>query len=567
MSEPVRLRGTAASMGVAVGSAWVIAAGRRHLSFRRIAHQSIADEIARFRQAVSDSRAEIEAAKDELTQQHGSAYASILDVYLLMHADALLIDAICDAMQKERINAEWAVTRVAERLKRPLLRDGSSYFRERARDIDHVKEHLLRHLCGEGRAEPDGEEPVVLIAHDLTPADAVRMLGLPTVGLVTEVGAGTSHTAILARAMGVPTVMGVGTLPAEIEDELDVVVDGFSGDVIIGAPREERKQAEARGARFLALLNAQPATSAVTKDGTSITVAANMELPSELALAEENGAEGVGLYRTEFLCLDRREPPSEEEQLEIYRRVAATMAPHKVVFRTFDWRGDKRPAAFDPGDPQGGWLCTQIRAVLRASQQGSVGLMFPMISTVQQLLRARAVVEQCRMELSEQAGSCAPIPVGMMVEVPSAALLADRFARHADFFAVGTNDLAQYTLAADRNNGAISPESSPLDPSVLELLDRTISAATDAGIPCSMCGDMAANPVTLSLALGLGYRQVSVPVRMLPLVRAVVRDVDLAAMRSLARDALACESGAMVRRLLTDRMQGFDPLWIERTAL
>jgi phosphoenolpyruvate-protein kinase (PTS system EI component) len=171
------------------------------------------------------------------------------------------------------------------------------------------------------------------------------------------------------------------------------------------------------------------------------------------------------------------------------------------------------------------------------------------------------------MELSEQAGSCAPIPVGMMVEVPSAALLADRFARHADFFAVGTNDLAQYTLAADRNNGAISPESSPLDPSVLELLDRIISAAADAGIPCSMCGDMAANPVTLSLALGLGYRQVSVPVRMLPLVRAVVRDVDLAAMRSLARDALACESGAMVRRLLTDRMQGFDPLWIERTAL
>ncbi|MGD8605849.1 MAG: phosphoenolpyruvate--protein phosphotransferase, partial [Myxococcales bacterium] len=521
----------------------------------------------RFDRAVSHSRAEIEAAKQELTEQHGQAYASILDVYLLMHGDALLIDAIRDAIAEEHINAEWALTRVAERLKAPLLRDSSSYFRERARDVDHVKEHLLRHLYGEDRAEPVGDEPVVLLAHDLTPADAVRMLGSPTVGLVTELGASSGHTAILSRALGVPAVMGVGPLPLEIEDDSEVVVDGFSGKVVIGPSRDERESARARRARFLAFLSSERATSAVTKDGTSITVAANMELPSELDAALESGAHGVGLYRTEFLCLDRGEPPSEQEQLEIYQRVAATMTPHRVVFRTFDWRGDKRPAAFELSDPQGTWLRAQVRAILRAGRQGSVALMFPMVSTVQELLDAKDVVERCRTELCAQIGPCAPIPVGMMVEVPSAALLADRFARHADFFAVGTNDLSHYTLAVDRNDAAVSIDTNSLEPAVLELLARTIRAATDAGIPCSMCGDMAANPVALSLALGMGYRQLSVPVRMLPLVRSVVRDVDLELMTLLAHEALDCDSGDEVRRLLQERMEGFDPLWVERTAL
>ena len=567
MSDPVHLTGTAASVGVAVGSAWVLGGGRRHLSFRRIASQNVPDEVARFHRAVAESRAEIEAAKHELTQQHGPTYASILDVYLLMHGDALLIDAICSAIQEEGINAEWAVTRVAERLKAPLLRDSSAYFRERARDVDHVKEHLLRQLCGEDRAEVVGEEPVILVTHDLTPADAVRMLGPPTVGLVMEVGARSSHTAILARALGVPAVVGVGPLSVEIEDDQHLVVDGFSGDVIIGASADQRSRAQARRNRFLAFLDAERTTSAVTQDGTFITVSANMELPRELGAAIDSGADGVGLYRTEFLCLDRPEPPSEDEQFEIYRNVAVTMAPKKVVFRTFDWRGDKRPSAFEVGDQEHTWLREQIRAVLRASCHGTVALMFPMVGTVRELLAAKAIVEECRVELFGEAGPSPPMPVGMMVEVPSAALLADRFARHADFFAVGTNDLAHYTLAVDRNDDRASVESSPLDPAVLRLVERTVRAADDAGIPCSLCGDMAANPVTLGLALGMGYQQLSVPVRMLPLVRAVIRSVDLGLMRDLARDALECESADEVRRLMADRMKELDPLWMEQQAV
>lgn len=568
MSDALRLKGVAASMGIAVGGARVLAWGRRRVSFRRIAEDQVSSEIDRFRAAVAASHAEIEAARRELAQQHGATYASILDVYLLMHGDALLVDAIRDVIEQEHINAEWAISRVTERLKAPLLRDGSSYFRERARDVDHVKEHLLRELCGEDRAERPGQDPVVLIAHDLTPADAVQMLAPPTVGLVTEVGGGSSHTAILARTFGVPAVVGVGSLPVEIEDDEDVVVDGFSGEVIIGASRGERRQAETRRDRFLAFLEAERGTSAVTLDGTSISVAANMELPSELEAALGNGADGIGLYRTEFMCLSQSEPPSEDEQLDVYRTVATAMAPKKVIFRTFDWRGDKRPASLGAGADQADWLRTQIKAVLRAGEWGSVALMFPMMATVRALRDAKVLVQQCRAELGREGVPSASLKVGMMVEVPSAALMAEHFARHADFFAVGTNDLAHYALGVDRQGDQASAGASLLDPAVLRLLERTIRAARDAGIPCSVCGDMAADPLALSLVLGLGYREISVPVRLLPLVRAVIHSVDLDLLSSLAEDALRCESAEEVRLLVTDRMgEGFDRSWMHQEAV
>jgi phosphotransferase system enzyme I (PtsI) len=563
MTGPARLKGIAASIGVAVGPARVIGRERRRLSCRRIEDAAISSELARFEQAVSRSRDEIEAAKQQLTERHGSTYAPILDVYLLMHGDALLIDATSEAIRNDRINAEWALSRVTERLKKPLLEDASSYFQERARDIEHVREHLLRHLGGEHRSEPSTEVPTVLIAHDLTPADAVRMLAPPTVGLVTEMGAGSSHTAILARTFGVPAVVGLGPLPIEIEDDEVVLVDGFAGEVTVGASAEERRAAETRRDRFNAFLKAERTTSAVTRDGVSISVMANVELPSEVGAALENGAEGIGLYRTEFMCLDHVEPPSEDEQLEVYRGVVSAMAPKRVVFRTFDWRGDKRLRAHDLGERERAWLKTQINAVLRASGEGSVALMFPMVATVDEFCRARALVEECRSELSDERARSAELPIGMMVEVPSAALLAERFAQHADFFAVGTNDLAHYTLAFDRRDSRSAAK--PLDPAVLGLLDRAIAAASDAQMPCSMCGDMAADPVALCLALGLGYRQISVPVCVVPLVRAVIRNVDLQVAAEVARDALRCGSADAVRELVIDRLDAhLGALWKEQ---
>jgi phosphotransferase system enzyme I (PtsI) len=492
-------------------------------------------------------------------QQHGSDYAPILDVYLLMHGDALLIEAVSDTIRNELINAEWAVSRVTERLKQPLLRDTSSYFRERARDIEHVQEHLLRQLSGEHRSERRSKEPVVLFAHDLTPADAVHLLAPPTVGLVTEMGAGSSHTAILARTFGVPAVVGVGPLPLEIEDDELVVVDGFSGEVTVGAPLGERRAAQGRRDRFTAFLHAERSTSAITRDGVSIRVTANVELPSDVEAALDCGAEGIGLYRTEIMCLDRSEPPSEDEQFEVYRRVVSTMAPHRVVFRTFDWRDDKRLRAHG-GKLEGGWLKTQIKAVLRASGEGAVALMFPMVATLREFQGARALVEECRAELRGANAKLAPMPVGMMVEVPAAALLAERFAAHADFFAVGTNDLTRFTLASDGRSVA-----KPFHPAVLGLLERIVTAADAASLPCSMCGDMASDPVALGLALGLGYRQVSVPVSILPLARAVIRNLDLQVAAGVGADALACESADAVRALVVDRLGAeLGALWREQ---
>ena len=564
MTGRVRLKGVAASIGVAVGSARVVGRERRRLSHRRIGGAEVAAELERFEQAVSKSRAEIEVAKQELTERHGSTYAPILDVYLLMHGDVLLIDATSEAIRNDGVNAEWALYRVIERLKKPLLDNASSYFQERARDIDHVHEHLLRQLHGEEPTERSMDGPTVLIANDLTPADAVRMLAPPTVGLVTEMGAQSSHTAILARTFGVPAVVGVGQLPAELEDdEVVVVVDGFAGEVTIGASPEELSAAQARRDRFAAFLAAERSTNAVTRDGVPISVTANVELPSELPAALQNGAEGIGLYRTEFMCLDRPDPPSEEEQFEVYRSVVLAMAPKPVVFRTFDWRGDKRLRTHGVGEREGAWLRTQIRAIVRASAEGPVSLMFPMVSTVAEFREARALVEECRGSLPDERSRTAELPIGMMVEVPSAALLAERFAQHADFFAVGTNDLAHYTLAFDRRDSHSAAR--PLDPAVLALLQRAVSAASDAEMPCSMCGDMAADPVALGLALGLGYRQISVPASIVPLARAVIRKLDLGVAAELARDALQCSSADTVRALIVDRLdQDLGALWKEQ---
>jgi phosphoenolpyruvate-protein kinase (PTS system EI component) len=277
-----------------------------------------------------------------------------------------------------------------------------------------------------------------------------------------------------------------------------------------------------------------------------------VELPSEVQAAIDNGAEGIGLYRTEFMCLDRPEPPTEDEQLDVYRSVVAAMAPHRVVFRAFDWRGDKRLRAQDLKRHERGWLKTQIRAVLRASGEGAVAFMFPMVATLSEFLQYRALVEECRTELGEEVAGFAPVPVGMMVEVPAAALLADRFAEHADFFSAGSNDLSHYTLAFDRLDG--STRANPFEPAVLELLARTVKAANEAELPCSICGDMAADPVALGLVLGLGYRQVSVPVRVLPLVRAIIRNLDLRVAAEVASEALDCASAEEVRELLVDRL-------------
>lgn len=556
MTQPLRLRGFAASAGIAIAPARVLGdeASRRH--YARIDEDGVGVELERFDEALQQSRAEIETAKEQLTEQQGAEYASILDVYLLMHDDSVFVDAVRDAIRRDRVNADWAVAKVAERLRAPLLGDSSDYFRERARDIDHLEEHVLRELRGESRLTPAPPSASVLIAADLAPADAVRLLAPPTAALVTSGGAPSSHTAILARAFGVPTVVAAGPRIAEIKEGEDVLVDGFSGEVSVRFTVEERQEAESRHVRFISFLEEAPVEGpAKTEDDVEIKVAANVGLPSEVEAAIESGAEGIGLYRTELMCLDRAEPPSEDEQARVYEEVVRAMSPRSVAFRTFDWRGDKRLRATDLSRHEATWLRSQIRAILRASGAGDLAIMFPMVATVQQFQSSRALVSEACAELGLES-----VPVGMMVEVPSAALLANRFARHADFFAVGTNDLSHFTLASPRSDARA--EATPLDPAVLHLLSAVTAAADRAGIPCSLCGDVATNPIALGLMTGLGFRSVSVPVTALPLARAVIRRVDLGLASQVANDALACETSDGVEELLQERLgPRLDPLW------
>ena len=563
MNRPLRLRGVAASAGVAIGPAQILGLEGTAFACERVDPSDVGAELARFQEAVARSREEIEKAKQELMRRHGPTYAPILDVYLLMHGDALLIDAVEESIRSDCINAEWAVARVTERLREPLLRDDSSYFRERARDIAHVKDQLLRHLSGAPSVKPPNEGPVVLIAHDMAPSDAVRMLAPPTAGLVTAAGAGSSHTAILARTFGVPMVAGVGEALREISSGEEVLVDGFSGQVGVGIGESERVEAESRRQRFVAFLDGErDAGRPHTDDGVEVTLTASIGLPTEVEAAIEGHAEGIGLYRTEMMWLDRAEPPSEEAQVEVYRSIVSRMAPANVVFRTFDWRGDKRLRTDDLGRHEREWLKTQIKAVLRASGHGSAALMFPVVAPIRQLQEAAELVEEARAEVQDESVRTARLPLGMMVEVPSASLLADQFARHADFFAVGTTDLAHYTLASPR--GDSTSVVTALDPAVLRLLATTVQAAERASIPCSLCGDMAVHPVSLGLAVGLGFRSFSVPVRSLPLAHAVIRRIDVGLASRVAAEALDCETAEAVEALASERLgPRLDPLWEE----
>lgn len=561
MTRPLRLRGVPASVGVAIAPAQILGLEGAAFACEQVEASDAKTELARFEEAVGRSREEIENAKQELMQRHGPTYAPILDVYLLMHGDTLLLDAVREAIRNDGVNAEWAVARVTERLREPLLQDDSAYFQERARDIAHVKDQLLRQLSGEPALNPPIEGPVVLIAYDMAPADAVRMLAPPTAGLVTVSGAASSHTAILARTFGVPMVAGVGTSLREIIGGEEVLVDGFSGDVAVGIGEAERAAAESRQQRFATFVQGEgDAGRPHTEDGVAVTLTANIGLPGEVEGAIECHAEGIGLYRTEMMWLDRSEPPGEEAQFEVYRSVVSQMAPGNVVFRTFDWRGDKRLRTDDLERHEREWLKSQIRAVLRASSHGSAALMFPVVATLGQLRDAAELVEEARAEVEDESALTTRLPLGMMVEVPSAALLADQFARHVDFFAVGTNDLTHYTLATSRSHA--SPGTTAPDPAVLRLLATTVQAAERASIPCSLCGDMAADPVSLGLAVGLGFRSVSVPVRSLPLARAVIRRIDVGLASRVAAEAIECDTANAVAVLASERLgPRLDPLW------
>lgn len=545
--------------------------------------KSAASEHVRLRAAIERSRRELEAAAESL-RESGSEAALVFDAHLLMHGDAMLVDSALTLIDEERVCAEWAVHATVQTIKAPLEASTSAYLRERATDIEQVGSHIIRELRGERSRQPTTR--CVVVADELSPGFAMELMANKSeqrvVGVVTEGGSASSHTAILAAALGVPALVGVHGITQAARHGQEVLVDALRGQVIIEPSVKEKSEAlERRRSHqlFQDSLFARIGEPTKTLDGVDVSVAANIELPEEAKTAAESGADGVGLYRTEFLFLARDTLPSEEEQFLAYRSVLQG-AKAQVVFRALDIGGDKLPRSerlhVGPNPALGlrsirlllrrpKLLRTQVRGILRAAALGQASLMFPLVTSVEDLQAAKALVASFREELEGEGVACGPLAIGAMVEVPAAALQVGALCTEAAFLSVGTNDLVQYTLAADRGNPEMAPGASALHPSVIRLLALIAEEAT---VPVSVCGEMAGDPLAMPLLLGLGYRRLSVPPLRVPLVAEVVRRSQMDALQRIAAECRALTTTAAVRaHLRTELRSSLGDLWVGANLL
>jgi phosphoenolpyruvate-protein phosphotransferase (PTS system enzyme I) len=554
------LVGLAASPGIAIGQCWTMERRRVQTPKRRLAPGEVEGELARFRAALEASDEQLDEVRRKVEASGGSAAAehtAIIDMHRLMLHDEMLVGEVRRLVAEERVNPEWAVKRAARRIKSAFHQDADEYFKERRADVDYVGERLIKNLLG---LAPDVEgappEGAIIVAHDLSPADTAVLLHGHKVGaFVTEVGARTSHTAIVARALEIPAVVGVSRITASAGRGDWMIVDGSRGVVIVHPSKAEQVEYQAAREKLLReeqeLLRTRD-LPAVTADELHVRLAGNIEFAEEVPSLLAHGGEAVGLYRTEYLFLGRNDLPTEEEHYQNYRRILEAVGRRPVTIRTFDLGGDKLPPGMrlHADNPALGLRAiryclrhpdmfrTQLRALLRASVHGNLKIMFPMISGVAELRAARRALEEVQAELTRETIPTRKVPVGIMVEVPSAAMLADRLARECDFFSIGTNDLIQYTIGIDRQNKDVAYLYKPLHLSVLRMLKGICDAARAASITVSVCGEMAGDPLHTLVLMGLGVTELSMNGPSIPVVKQVVRG------------ATAAEARALVDRLL-----------------
>ncbi len=550
--------GIGASPGVALGHAFVIDRRRVRTPKLRLEAAELDSELMRLKTAIDLSDHQLQDIKDRLASSDGHDHSPILEAHRLMLRDPMLVDEAIKLITKDQINAEWAVRRVARRIKHLFDNIPDEYFRERRADVDFVADRIVRNLLGQAvDVEVEVPPDAVVVSHDLCPADAVMLVKTGRVaGFVTDVGGQTSHTAIVARARETPAVVGAGRASEQISPGDLIALDGIRGLVLVNPSEEQLALFRETMRRHLASeANALKTRDlpAVTLDGTRVSLVGNIEFAEELPSLLAHGAEGIGLYRTEFLFLDRLTSPTEEEHYRAYRQVLEGMGNRPVTIRTLDLGGDKVQARRHDkeANPAMGLRAiryclahrelfrVQLRALLRASVHGNLRIMFPLISGVSELREARSELELCRSELGRAGVPVGKrVPVGIMVETPSAALVADRLAQEADFFSVGTNDLIQYSLAIDRQNREVAYLYKPLHLAVLRSLQSIVSAAKAAGIPVAMCGEMAGDPIFTLVLLALGFDELSMTAGQIPVVKQIVR-------RTSRSDAMAVLDEAM----------------------
>jgi phosphotransferase system enzyme I (PtsI) len=560
-------RGIPVSAGVCRGKILVLGRTRPKIARRLLPSPAVADEINRLERALVQTRHQILEIQRRVSEGMGAEEGSIFDAHLLVLEDRTLLDEVVRMIETEHVNAEHAFHSVAERYAATLSAIEDDYLRERATDMRDVTHRVMNNLLG-FEEEVDLRslrEPCIIISHDLTPSNTAQLDKRNVLGFATDSGSKTSHTAIMARSLRIPAVVGLKDVSQQLESGQYALLDGYDG-VLVVAPTDQtlfeygqlhRKQVSLQ--EKLQDLQLKPA---VTLDGHRVCLSANIEQASDSDQVKANGAEGVGLFRTEYLFINRDRPPTEEQQYHSYREAAASLKPLAVVVRTLDLGGDKFLAhlpAPSESNPFLGWrairFClqerdlfrAQLRAILRASAEGNIKMMYPMISGLDELKQANALVEEYKAELrAENIPFDENLEIGAMIETPSAALIADSLARRLAFFSIGTNDLIQYSLAVDRMNEKIAHLYEPTHPAIVRLIKMTVDAAHRHKIWVSVCGEMASDPVLVPLLLGLGVDELSAAPSLVPPIKFVIRRLKLAEARELAEFALQCESAAEI---------------------
>ncbi|MCM3586244.1 phosphoenolpyruvate--protein phosphotransferase [Mesobacillus maritimus] len=550
------LQGIAASNGIAIAKAYRLV--EPDFSFEKKTVDSPEQEVARFQSALKTAKDELEQIRTRADKELGADKAAIFEAHLLVLSDPELISPIEDKINSENVNAEHALKETADMFVSMFESMDNEYMKERAADIRDVTKRVLAHLLGIQIPNPSMvTEEVIIVAEDLTPSDTAQLNREFVKGFTTNIGGRTSHSAIMARSMEIPAVVGTKTATTEINNGDLVVVDGLKGEVHINPTPEmleEYKQQQADYAKQKAEWAKLVNEKTVTADGQHVELAANIGTPKDLKGVVENGGEAVGLYRTEFLYMDRDQLPTEEEQFTAYKAVLEGMEGKPVVVRTLDIGGDKElPYLNLPKEmnPFLGFrairLCleeqdifrTQLRALLRASVFGNLKIMFPMIATLVEFRQAKGMLEEEKQKLQSEGIQVADkIELGIMVEIPSTAVLADQFAKEVDFFSIGTNDLIQYTMAADRMNQQVSYLYQPYNPSILRLVKMVIDAAHKEGKWAGMCGEMAGDETAIPLLIGLGLDEFSMSATSILKARSLIRNLSKADMEVLAEKAL-----------------------------
>lgn len=567
----VALSGLPGSPGVALGKAVVVALGRTGVVHRHVVASDVDAEIERFKAGVGRAASELRDLSEKARATATKIEISVLEAYTLMVEDELLLAEVAKRIQADLVCAEWALDLAVSDMAAQLRRAGDAYLAERSHDFEFVGARIRQAIGGNtATVVPETSEPRILVAHDLSPAETVGLTRDKILAIVTEVGTRTSHTAIVARALEIPAVVGVAGALSRIGSGDNLIVDGLRGQLLLHPRAETTGEYQTRAARFRDIQRLRrEARDRPSKLGSGelIELRANIELPAEALAALSHGARGIGLYRTEFLYVDRTEPPSEDEQYDTYRRVAEIMNPLSVTLRTFDIGGDKfvsvfqMPSEMNPalglravrlGLARPEIFMTQLRAMVRATAHGKLRIMLPMIASLGELFAVKELFDQAVREVDSRGQPRAEhISLGIMVEVPSAAVMAHEFAEHAEFFSIGTNDLVQYTLAVDRSTPELAYLASYFDPAILRLIRGVIEAGKAHQRPVLLCGAMASDPMAALLLVGMGLREMSMEAAAVPEVREVLANVTLEQVERAAADAMVERTAAGVQAALT----------------